>query len=127
MSDPIPCHPRSLARWGEDLAARFLVRRGWQVHARNVRTPYGEIDLVARDGRTWVFVEVKTRRGARWAWPEDAVTPAKLERLTQAALYWLEETGQPPDVPWRIDVVAIVARPGHRPEIRHFEGVSPDA
>lgn len=114
---------RELARWGEELAARFLRRRGWRVHARNVRTPYGEIDLVAQDGHVWVFVEVKTRRSARWAWPEDAVTPAKLERLAQAALYWLEQTGQPPDAPWRLDVIAIVVLPGRRPEIRHFEGV----
>lgn len=113
---------QALARFGEDLAARFLHRRGWEIYARNVRTPAGEIDIVARDGDTWVFVEVKTRRSTAWGWPEEAVTPGKWRRLYQAALHWLEDSGQPEDVTWRIDVVAIVVGHG-RPQIRHFEGV----
>ncbi len=112
-----------LGRQGEALAARYLQRRGWQVVARNVRTPYGEIDLVARDGTVWVFVEVKTRTGRGFGWPEEAVTPHKWQRLHDAALHWMAEHAIPAEADWRIDVVAIVLRPGRKPEIRHFEGV----
>ncbi len=122
MSAKVPRGSRALARWGEDLAARFLARRGWRIEARNVRTPYGELDLVAHDGTMWVFVEVKTRRGTGLGWPEEAVTPTKWRRIYHSALHWLEETGQPHDVAWRIDVVAIVVE-GGRPQIRHFESV----
>ncbi len=117
--------PRDLARQGEDLAVRFLQARGWEIHARNVRTPYGEIDIIARDRDTWVFVEVKTRRSLRFGWPEEAISARKWQALVHSALHWLEASEQPDDVPWRIDVIAIVVRPGHTPDIRHFEAIPP--
>lgn len=113
----------ALGRHGEDLAVRYLERRGWQVVARNVRTPYGEIDLIAREGEVYVFVEVKTRRAQAFGWPEEAVTPAKLRRLYAAALHWLQESSLPHLPTWRIDVVAVLMARQGVPQIRHFEGV----
>ena len=99
---------------GERAAARFLRRRGFRILLRGYRTTRGEIDLVARDGETLVFVEVKTRsRGM----PAEAVTPEKQRRLTLAALHFLKRHGlldRPREVPCRFDVVAIVLARGPR-------------
>lgn len=94
-------------RDGEEAAARFLEERGLTVLARNVRAGGGEIDLVAADGGTLVFVEVKWRRDASRGAPAEAVTPAKRRRLLSAARAFLAENpaGARRDV--RFDVVAI--------------------
>ncbi len=77
---------RLLGREGERAAARHLRRRGFRVITRGYNTSRGEIDLIARDGDTLVFVEVKTRREGC---PLEAVTPEKERRLTLAALHFL--------------------------------------
>ena len=110
-------------RMGEDVAARYLAARGYQILARNVRTPYGEIDLIARQGAEIVFVEVKARTTLAFGWPEEAVTARKLTHLAQAALAWLAAHPEV-DAPWRVDVIAVRLSPGdERVEIRHFEDV----
>jgi ribonuclease HII len=94
---------------GEEEAARFLEGRGYRVVARNVRTPHGEIDLVAEEGETLVFVEVKTRRrstrGPAFDAAASAVDLRKQVRLGHAALAYLAEKGV--DSACRFDVVAI--------------------
>jgi putative endonuclease len=89
---------------GERAAARYLRRAGLRVITRGYRTPLGEIDLIARDRDTLVFVEVKTRRQGQ---PAEAVTPEKQRRLTNAAHQFLHRfrlRGHP----CRFDVVAVV-------------------
>src|SRR3712207_7747855 len=81
---------RLLGDQGEREAARFLRRRGLRILVRNYRTPQGEIDLIARDGATPVFVEVKSRRRGT---PAEAVTPEKQRKLTLAALHFLKRHG----------------------------------
>jgi putative endonuclease len=104
----------SVARWGETEARRFLERSGWVIVAVNWHCRYGEIDLIGRDRRAWVFVEVKTRRGHSFGLPEDAITPSKRHRLLRSAWTYLEENSlQGAD--WRIDVIAIEGRPGRDP------------
>ncbi|GAB4478442.1 MAG: YraN family protein [Anaerolineae bacterium] len=93
-------------RRGEDIAAQALETYGFTVVDRNWRCRAGEIDLIARDGDCWVFVEVKTRGGDEFGAPEEAVTPEKQSRLASSALAYLAEI-EAGDVPWRIDVVAI--------------------
>lgn len=93
-------------RIGETLARQHLENHGYQVVERNWRCQEGEIDLVARQGGDWVFVEVKARRGDRFGAPEEAVTPAKQQRLLRCGLMYLAEHDLG-DVSWRIDVVAI--------------------
>jgi putative endonuclease len=108
---------RLLGDRGERAAAKFLRRRGLRVLARGYRTKLGEIDLIARDGDTLVFVEVKARRQGV---PAEAVTPEKQRRITVTALHFLRKHGLP-EVRSRFDVVAIVW-PDHRgqPCIEHF-------
>ena len=102
---------------GENLAARFLRNRGLRIICRNYRCGLGEIDIVARDGTTLVFVEVKTRAYDDPA-PEDQVNAAKQHQITKAARHYLGRYGvQPP--PARFDVVAVVWPDGRDPQIRH--------
>ena len=118
---------RELGKWGEQLAADFLIKQGYSILAQNARTPYGELDLVAkqtgtfkRDETTIVFVEVKTRRSQSYGYPEESVTTRKQEHLISAALHFLQEN---PDLEsdWRIDVIAVEHYKNREPIIRHFE------
>ena len=113
---PAPRSPRLATtpkgRDGEEAAARFLEARGLEVLARNVRAGSGEIDLVAAEGGTLVFVEVKWRKDGSRGAPAEAVTPAKRRRLLSAARAFLAENpaGARRDV--RFDVVAIEGAAG---------------
>ncbi|MFH1609746.1 MAG: YraN family protein [Candidatus Bipolaricaulota bacterium] len=91
-------------RGAEDLACRYLRTHGMRVVARNWRWRGGEIDIVAKDGPTLVFVEVKGRSGDRFGAPEEAVTRRKREHLWRAALAFLGGTAE---VPVRFDVIAV--------------------
>ena len=97
-------------RAGEDLACSLLEENGLRVLERNVRFRDGEIDLIALDGATLVFVEVKWRRNDARGAPAEAVTPKKRERVIRAARRWLAENpGRAAAV--RFDVVAIRDEP----------------
>lgn len=96
-----------LGRTGERLAAAYLEARGMLVLARNWRCPEGEIDIVAQDGGTLVFCEVKTRSSLRYGHPLEAVTPVKLARLGRLAQRYSRESGMR-GMPMRIDVVGLV-------------------
>ena len=89
----------------EALAARFLAARGLTIVARNFRTRQGEIDLVARDGATLVFVEVRRRTSARFGGAAASITAAKQARWTLAARAYLARFANPP--PCRFDAVLI--------------------
>ena len=105
---------QSLGRHGEELACRELQRRGYDIVARRFRTRFGEIDIVARDGPTLVFVEVKTRRTAAFGGPTAAVNAAKQRRLVNMARSFLIGLGGPLP-PCRFDVVGVTAGPGRPP------------
>lgn len=124
-STPQAAHRQQLGRWGEDTAAAYLVQHGLRELARNVRTPFGEIDLVMEQGDgielTVVFVEVKTRRGASFGLPEEAVTLRKQQHMFNAAQHILQNLPEYPEN-WRMDVVAIRLRQADQdPEIIWFE------
>lgn len=97
---------RSLGQWGENLAAIHLESQGLTIIERNWRCRGGEIDLVARDGETIVFVEVKTRRGRDFGAPEEALTPRKAQKLLNLGQIYVAEHDQD-DTNWRIDLVAV--------------------
>lgn len=107
---------------GERYAADFLADRGYDLLARNWRCRYGEIDLIATDQETVVFVEVKTRGGYDFGGPWEAVTPAKQNRIRRLASIWLAER-QGSWVPVRFDVVGVMLEAGIPPSITHLEGV----
>lgn len=106
MSDPAQDPRRRLGQWGETVAALHLESAGYAIIERNWRCRSGEIDLVARDGETVVFVEVKTRRGRDFGAPEEALTPAKARKLMTLGEQYVVDHDLA-DVDWRIDLVAI--------------------
>jgi len=99
-------YKRRLGQRGEDIAAAHLQQQGYEVLARNWRCPAGELDVVAREGQTLAFVEVRTRRGDRFGTPEQSITPAKQAKLVELAQTYLQEKDLT-DENWRIDVVAV--------------------
>jgi len=99
-----------LARSGETAAARYLADGGLTILARNWQCPAGELDIVARAGRTLVVCEVKTRTGTRYGHPAEAVTLSKLTRLRRLAATWLTEHGGGYDQ-IRIDILALTTTP----------------
>jgi putative endonuclease len=103
---PPPTTRRQLGDAGEDLAASALKRQGYKILERNYLTPLGEIDLIARQGKTMVFIEVKTRRGERFGAPQEAVSLVKQNKLRRLADYYLKQK-KLGEVPVRFDVVGI--------------------
>src|ERR1700733_3252528 len=101
---------------GENVAAGYLRQQGFKIIARNFRCELGEIDIIARDGKTLVFVEVKTRTYDD-PQPEEQVNLAKQQTLTRVAHVYLSRYGIP-QPPARFDVVAIVWPTGQNPIIR---------
>jgi len=103
---------------GEDLAASYLAEKGLVLVDRNVRTPYGEIDLILLDGDVVVFTEVKTRSARSFGGPWAAVNSQKKRRISRAAQSFLARKG------WenraaRFDVVGIVME-GLKPSVDHL-------
>jgi putative endonuclease len=96
---------------GEQLARRLLERRGYRFVAANWRRPYGELDLIMRDGDVLVFVEVKTRHGERLVTAEESLTAAQARRLLRGAQVFLAERVELAGLFWRIDLVAITLAP----------------
>lgn len=91
---------------GEKMARDFLQKKGYQVIESNYRCPYGEVDIIARDGDHLVFVEVRTKTSREFGHPEESITRTKQERLRQVALHYLQSHDDSPPS-WRIDVVGI--------------------
>lgn len=90
----------------ERLAAEFLKRTGYRILETNYRSKLGEIDIIAREKGTIVFVEVKARNTSRFGSPKGAITPAKQRKISMVALDYLKRSGQT-EVSARFDVVAI--------------------
>jgi putative endonuclease len=112
---------KSLGQQGEEAAAKFLKRSGYRVLARGLDSRLGELDIVAVDGRTVVFVEVKTRRTTDAGHPADAIDAFKEKRMTQAALGYLKAHGLLQHAA-RFDVVAITwPDNSRRPTIEHIK------
>ncbi|MCU0614541.1 MAG: YraN family protein [Desulfobacterales bacterium] len=96
----------------ESIAVNYLKEHGYQIIKRNYRTKFGEIDIIAKDGDTIVFAEVKARK-TRVYNPKEAVTKSKKRKISMVALYYLKTTRQT-NVRARFDVVAIDSGNGSR-------------
>ena len=115
-----------IGRRGEDLACQELVRRGYEIVARNWRCPAGEVDIVARQGESLAFVEVKTRR-TRGGLPEEGLTPRKAARIIAVAQHYVGQV-EPAETAWRIDLVAIeLGRDGQARRITVTPAIGIDA
>ena len=113
-----------LGRRGEDLAARFLRRNGFRIIDRNVRLAACEIDIIAREGDTVAFVEVRTVTNPNPVRPEDTVTPAKQAHLRRAAGAWISRHGDD-ETYYRFDIAAVVIPPAGKPEITLYRDAFP--
>lgn len=110
-----------LGQWGEEHARRYLENQGYTVSATNYHSRWGEVDIVARLGEEFVFVEVKTRRGTAFGTPEESVTATKSRRLIATAQDYLQKNDLE-QAQWRIDVVTVhLDRSGKLLEVNHLE------
>lgn len=115
-------YKQNFGKSGEQIAADFLQKKGFQIIEQNYFTQYGEIDLIAKDRKEWVFVEVKTRKSKEYGEPEEAITPFKKKHLISTArIYLQKEKLNENEVNWRIDVIAIMFYPDKEPEINYIE------
>ncbi|MBW1704393.1 MAG: YraN family protein [Deltaproteobacteria bacterium] len=96
----------SLGRFGEDLAFKEIKDLGYKRIIRNYRCPLGEVDLIAKDGDTLVFIEVKTRKGRSLAYAKEAVNDKKRRQLSKVALFYMKSNNLN-EVRARFDVVAV--------------------
>lgn len=113
---------RARGSFGESVAARLFLEKGFTILERGWRTRFGEVDLIVQNGSGVRFVEVKTRASATFGQPEEAVTRRKLRTIARVAEVYLEKHGWQ-HLPRQIDVVAIRTDTPGAPEVRHLEDV----
>lgn len=106
-------------RQGEGYAASYLESQGYRILARNYRSRWGEIDLIAEKEAYLAFVEVKLRKNSSFSAPREAVTPAKQQKLRQTALCYLAENGM--ELQPRFDVAEVYLPPYGEAQIDYFE------
>ena len=111
-------HNQRVGKWGEETAAEYLTRRGCEIVARNARTPYGEIDIIAKQGEVVIFVEVKTRTSDKMGLPEESITARKRQHMISAAEHYAAEHEIDR---WQIDVISVEGKPGSTPKVTYFE------
>ncbi len=123
FGDASPPHLRT-GLWGEAQAATHLRQNGYKVLGQRVRVGVrDEIDLIARQGETLVFVEVKTRASEEWGRPVSAVNRKKRDRLARAAMRYMSRLRTKPPY-FRFDVIEVIGQEGLPPtDIRHLQNV----
>lgn len=109
----------TLGARGEAIAEAYLRGKKFRICERNFRCVGGEVDIVARDGDIYVFVEVKTRRNENFGPPQSAVTPFKQRQISKAALTWLAKN-RLHNAHARFDVIALIVREHEVPVIEHI-------
>ncbi|MDX9865245.1 MAG: YraN family protein [Anaerolineaceae bacterium] len=114
---------QAIGRKGEDLAAAYLTQRGCVVLERNVRTVYGEIDLVVMKGKSLAFVEVKTRTSRLFGYPETGITEAKMIHMINCAENYLQQHPEY-DMPWQLDVISVELGKDDNYRVTWFENAS---
>ncbi len=103
---------------GESLAIQFLRKKGYVIIAHNYKTRIGEIDIIAKDGETIVFVEVKARSNDMFGSPHESVNTTKRRKLKNLGLLYLKKQKQ--EVPARFDVISITCLKNGQKEIHHI-------
>lgn len=111
---------RDVGKEGENIAAKYLAEKGFEIVERNYHYSHGEIDIVARDKECLVFVEVKTRLNLKYGEPEYAINPKKIKQIKKMAeLYLFDKEIE--EANCRFDVVAILLEDETNPQITHYE------
>jgi putative endonuclease len=117
----LPADNRNTGNQGEEIAANFLIARGYRILERNFRCKGGEVDIIAREpeDKSLVFIEVKARRGLTYGVPQLAVTSFKQRQISKAALTWLSKN-RLHDTNARFDVIAILLDGGGLHKVEHI-------
>jgi len=124
FKDKIRPLKKQIGNFGQQVAADFLLGRGYKILAQNFFTPQGEIDLILEKDGQLVFVEVKTRLSDKFGLPEEAVDNKKREKMHQAGLKYLEEKQIKSDN-FRFDIVAVeIDKDKKNAKIRHHKGMA---
>ncbi len=110
----------TLGAWGEDRAADYLCQQGMKIIERNFRTPVGEIDIIAKNRKFLVFVEVKTRRSTAFGTPQEAVGARKQRQIIRTAHWYLQNNKNLRLQP-RFDVIAILCQSDAAVEVTHIQ------
>lgn len=110
-----------VGRWGEQAAADYLEKQGYQILERNFRAARGEVDIIARQGKVLAFVEVKARSSNRYGLPEYSVTPKKRMHIMSAAQEYI--LAHPEFSTWRMDIITVEGETGEA-RVVHFENVA---
>jgi putative endonuclease len=114
-------HNQKIGQWGEQAAAEYIQTKGYEILGKNFRTPYGEIDIIARVEDLIVFVEVKTRTSRSFGLPEEGLTRRKLAHMLACASYYAAKHNIDT---WQCDAIAVETIPGGSPHFEHFENVT---
>ena len=110
---------QNLGREGEELAGRFLLSRDYKIVAKNFRTSFGEIDLIAYQKNVLVFIEVKMRNSINFGAPEESITLNKKKKISKVASFYLKTKGLNENkIDCRFDVVCITGQRGNSPTIK---------
>lgn len=112
---------QTFGKLGERIAADYLRNRGYEIIGKNFRTRYGEIDIIARHGRTLVFIEVKSRSSVKFGTPEESITLDKRNKLRLMSAYFLSKNKLQHE-PHRIDAIGIIFE-GSKARLRHHKNV----
>ena len=108
-----------LGKWGEEMAAEYLLRQGYTIMERDWKSGHRDLDIIALDGNTVVFVEVKTRRNRLFTEPEMAVDYQKIRNLQQAANHYIKYRHINQEV--RFDVITVVGSMNETPSVEHIK------
>ncbi|MBI5634082.1 MAG: YraN family protein [Nitrospirae bacterium] len=109
---------KDVGKKGEDLAVALCRERGFTIIEQNFRTPFGEIDIIAKDGNIFVFIEVKARTGDTYGAPFEAVTRRKRDKISKVAMSYLKRFRK--EVPARFDVISISMKSG-MPDLEYIQ------
>ncbi|NIP33031.1 YraN family protein [Candidatus Saccharibacteria bacterium] len=112
---------KQLGKWGEAVAAAFLIKKGFELIEKNWRAHPGEIDLVMKDRDEIVFIEVKTRSDIGFGYPEESITDKKIQSLVESCEKYINE--KEIDSNWRLDVISIIGDENGIKNIKHIDGL----
>ena len=115
--------PSPIARLGEEIAAKFLNKKGYKIIDRNFRKGYGEIDIVALHENILVFIEVKTRTTGLYGGAIEAISYGKLQKLIRTCQYYKMINPKLPEA-MRIDAILIDLENNEPKNIQHIENIS---
>ncbi|MDK2917373.1 MAG: putative endonuclease [Candidatus Petromonas sp.] len=113
---------KKLGEMGEKIAAEFLKRQGYNILHQNYRCRFGEIDIVAKDNSSYVFIEVKTRRGLEYGRPIEAINKVKINRMLKTLQFYLKQY-KIYNSNIRVDAMEIIVNNSKNIEINHIKNI----